>query len=234
MKTLAVVAAVAALAATPASAAFTNVWSTGFETGYFETVGPFPWSSLSVTFGGGGIEGAGTAPGFGTQFYRNTTGGTTTFAANGLGAHTSLKLSFDLVFVDSWDSTDGVPGVTPDLLTVNIDGVSDNYTSATQSGSINYFGPGTQTAFGTFVGNPGFNDRIVRYDLIIPHTASSFFLAINAGGAGFQFGDDESWGLDNFALSAQAVPEPASWALMITGFGMIGAAMRRRTAALAD
>lgn len=30
-----------------------------------------------------------------------------------------------------------------------------------------------------------------------------------------------------------AVPEPASWALMIAGFGMVGAAVRRRTAATA-
>lgn len=32
--------------------------------------------------------------------------------------------------------------------------------------------------------------------------------------------------------AAGAVPEPASWAMMIGGFGMIGAAMRRRSAAL--
>lgn len=31
-----------------------------------------------------------------------------------------------------------------------------------------------------------------------------------------------------FALSVQAVPEPASWALMIGGFGMVGMALRRR------
>ena len=30
-----------------------------------------------------------------------------------------------------------------------------------------------------------------------------------------------------------AVPEPASWALMIAGFGLVGTALRRRTAALA-
>lgn len=34
-------------------------------------------------------------------------------------------------------------------------------------------------------------------------------------------------------LTAGAVPEPATWALMIGGFGMVGAAMRRRTASVA-
>jgi hypothetical protein len=33
-------------------------------------------------------------------------------------------------------------------------------------------------------------------------------------------------------FSAAAVPEPASWALMIGGFGLIGAAMRRRRTGL--
>ncbi|HEX7886681.1 MAG TPA: PEPxxWA-CTERM sorting domain-containing protein [Phenylobacterium sp.] len=40
-----------------------------------------------------------------------------------------------------------------------------------------------------------------------------------------------SFEVDNFA--AGAVPEPASWALMITGFGMTGALMRRRRTAYA-
>lgn len=31
-------------------------------------------------------------------------------------------------------------------------------------------------------------------------------------------------------VTVQAVPEPASWALMITGFGLVGAALRRRSA----
>lgn len=37
----------------------------------------------------------------------------------------------------------------------------------------------------------------------------------------------------SFALAGPGVPEPASWALMITGFGLVGAAMRRRETALA-
>jgi len=35
-----------------------------------------------------------------------------------------------------------------------------------------------------------------------------------------------------FALSVSAIPEPASWALMILGFGAVGAAMRRRERAV--
>jgi Protein of unknown function (DUF642)/PEP-CTERM motif len=38
---------------------------------------------------------------------------------------------------------------------------------------------------------------------------------------------DNYLGLDDISLTA-AVPEPASWALMIAGFGLVGSAMRRR------
>jgi len=39
------------------------------------------------------------------------------------------------------------------------------------------------------------------------------------------------FGLTSFTISP--VPEPASWAILITGFGMVGATMRRRTRVLA-
>ncbi len=37
----------------------------------------------------------------------------------------------------------------------------------------------------------------------------------------------------NYAFTIGAVPEPASWAMMIGGFGLTGAAMRRRRATVA-
>jgi hypothetical protein len=44
----------------------------------------------------------------------------------------------------------------------------------------------------------------------------------------FAFRDDPGWiALDN--VSVAAVPEPAAWALMLTGFAGLGLALRRRT-----
>lgn len=40
-------------------------------------------------------------------------------------------------------------------------------------------------------------------------------------------GSDNSFVLDNITI-AGAVPEPATWAMMLIGFGAVGAAMRRR------
>ena len=42
------------------------------------------------------------------------------------------------------------------------------------------------------------------------------------------FGGDGNDYAGNFRISAAAVPEPATWGLMIVGFGMVGAATRRR------
>ena len=50
-------------------------------------------------------------------------------------------------------------------------------------------------------------------------------LRLRSTGVAFEF--------DDVAASPGAVPEPASWAMMITGFGMIGYAMRRRARACA-
>lgn len=40
---------------------------------------------------------------------------------------------------------------------------------------------------------------------------------------------DGGFQLDDVVLNAAAVPEPATWALLILGFGLTGAAMRRRS-----
>lgn len=69
-----------------------------------------------------------------------------------------------------------------------------------------------------------------------PWTTYSFNVALGAGTYDLRFAqaDNQSFftqGVDNASVSF--VPEPASWTMLIVGFGLVGAAARRRTAALA-
>ena len=52
----------------------------------------------------------------------------------------------------------------------------------------------------------------------------------NGGGNGYWVGDDSTFDklVDYQGGGAGAVPEPATWAMLITGFGLVGAAARRR------
>lgn len=69
-----------------------------------------------------------------------------------------------------------------------------------------------------------------------PFTATSAIVTLAAGTYALTFSAHTNSG-DNSALidkvSIAAVPEPAAWGLMIAGFGMIGATMRRRAMQLA-
>ncbi len=241
VRLLAAGAAALVLAAAGSASADTNIWSTSFDSGYFETLGPFPHGSMGVSFGGGSIVGSESLPGFGTNYFRNGTTGTTTFSASGLGAHSALHLSFDLAFLDSWDGF-LPPGncCSPDVLTVAPDGVAP--LSLTWNGgngaSPAVFGPGTVVGTGYYAVNGSWPDAVVHYDFIIPTSASVWSMSISAGGAGWQGGDDESWGIDNFHLGAitatkSATPEPAAWTMMILGFGAAGSLLRRRRSAIA-
>lgn len=50
---------------------------------------------------------------------------------------------------------------------------------------------------------------------------------------GFTYNHDNPGGFFLDEVSVTVVPEPATWALLIAGFTMVGAAMRRRTVAVA-
>jgi hypothetical protein len=76
----------------------------------------------------------------------------------------------------------------------------------------------------TFI--PGVLPLFLGYVSDTPFTTLTF-----SGQAGAEFGD--SFSIDNFSFSANAVPEPASWAMLIAGFGLVGAAARRRRTAVA-
>lgn len=67
--------------------------------------------------------------------------------------------------------------------------------------------------------------------------AQNLHVDVNGDGYAQPGGTDSSYSalvsdhgvhLENFAFRVAGVPEPASWALMISGFGLAGASLRRR------
>lgn len=79
-----------------------------------------------------------------------------------------------------------------------------------------YWGCGT---FGTFGGNTGFNGLgEVHGVLKFSGTLSSLTFTDTS----------EDWHGFTLGLGAGGVPEPATWAMMIAGFGMVGATLRAR------
>ena len=62
------------------------------------------------------------------------------------------------------------------------------------------------------------------------NTLTFSYTSLTDGHAGFQGTGDEGWGLENIQVTGGAggVPEPATWGLMIMGFGAMGAALRRQ------
>lgn len=59
------------------------------------------------------------------------------------------------------------------------------------------------------------------------------FVGGNANNAASAFVRDNFVMETNYAFRVAAVPEPASWALMVIGFGVVGAGMRRRSTVVA-
>jgi len=44
---------------------------------------------------------------------------------------------------------------------------------------------------------------------------------------------DEAWGIRALTVTGATVPEPAAWALLVVGFGLVGSAARRRKVSVA-
>jgi hypothetical protein len=123
------------------------------------------------------------------------------------GCNGSFQLSFDAT---SYGTASGVFGVGMDIV-YNNDSYYDAFVTFGDNSTANY----ANVAVGFFG---------LTSDLAIK--------SIAFGPNGGQPSTDGAFGIDNLTIGTAGVapvPEPASWALMIGGFGLIGSTMRRRS-----
>lgn len=132
---------------------------------------------------------------------------------------------------------DGEPGWTPFLSTPNFPSYTSGHStfSGAGAGALGRFFGGDDQAF------------CVSPDPLVPLTQRCFSSFSSAafeagdsriyGGIHYEFDNGQAVttglkigryvGANNFGLAGGAVPEPSSWAMLIAGFGLTGAAMRR-------
>jgi hypothetical protein len=234
-------AALAAALTTGAANAQTTIYSNDFD-GAVVTGSGVTATTTNTSETGTAIAGSWNAAGWDGTFMANTSALpplTSEFSFSGLGTHSEISLGGVLGMLQSWDSTNG--SFSPDYLEVLVDGVVvARFTTDNASGSNTAFAGGTVLAYHQQTDtNMSYSDTLVDFTgsdwATFAHTASTLTIGFRAGGAGWQGGGDESWGLDNFsvtAMGAGGVPEPAAWGMMIGGFGLAGMAMRRRRASV--
>jgi hypothetical protein len=106
--------------------------------------------------------------------------------------------------------------------------------------SSNFVGPFTVTfstttnafSFENVSNSGGLAEAFDASNTLLTSTSFSNFpglFTLSASGIkSVRFSTTFQYGVDNFSYTLNGVPEPASWALMIFGFGAVGAAARRR------
>ena len=157
---------------------------------------------------------------------------TYTFSGNFTGTLHGDAFTADAVFTGVGDSatvTDigGVHFVPLSLMSAVADGETYVISTPTYLGFINNLvGLAPQAnPFGSAVN--GFSDAMNGYD-----GAAHATVALETFYVGVAFATNHGSvtlsSARNLSFGAAAVPEPASWAMMVGGFGLIGAAMRRR------
>lgn len=230
-------------AASAANAAPVTVFSTDFNGALAPEITP----GTATLTGVQGFAGYGpTGNQFGGNFLRSATGNTVTLSLTGLPTHDTITLSFLFAAIDSLDGT----GVFPagDFFKIVFDGqtlFSESFANAlpgqiqsylpppnvelARHVDLGFSGPGgfyTDSAY-NFGADPAFAD--------FAHSASTATIEFFIFGPGNQDINDESWAMDNLAVSVTtigrevSVPEPLT--LSLFGTGLAGAiAMRRRKA----
>ncbi len=174
---------------------------------------------LTATLSGGGSVQSGTA---------NSTGGDR-FPTAGSKYYSAESTNFTITFGSAvaafgFYATDIESDVQ--LIFTRVSGATETYGFASLFPTVNY-----GTAFGSPTASVNFLGFINTTDL---------FTKVTFGQGGNSSGD--VLGFDQMTIGdarqvvnppSGAVPEPATWAMMIAGFGMVGGAMRRRSTKVA-
>ena len=200
-------------AASQASVIYSNDFLAGDTTG---------WSTSGVA----------TTPN-GERFLGELGNQTSTLSLGGLAAHDTVTVEFDLYILKSWDGS-GQYCCGPDTFNFSLNGTnvfSDTFSNTASAGNFGSFTNSTdavQTGTNT-LGYGGWGDSTYHFSFTTTNTLGSNVL-LDFSASGLQGLADESWGLDNVAVSTTAVPEPGSLALLGLGLAGLGFSRKRNKA----
>lgn len=162
----------------------------------------------SALTGAGGIvdaEGYDGVNGIAGSFWRNDTKSLSTdLSLTGLSAHNWMTVEFDIAFIDSWDGAIGrIYG--DDFFNILVDGALAVVTT-------NFGGLGDELrdgVYGFFGFNQKWDDEAYRLSASFAHSGDSAEFSFFADGRKWQAGLDESWAIDNLAISiSDEMPAP--------------------------
>jgi hypothetical protein len=154
-----------------------------------------------------------------------------TFNAGGGAGHIDFT-------INGYTSLDGQGNCCEDDFTFNLNGtdiLSGSWDMGGGGNDVTFFAPAgsvvTPTSFGFFAGGQTVISAPINLISGLNIITFSYNSLPPVGGQGL---GDEGWGLQNVVVTGRSagVPEPATWAMMLVGFGGIGAFLRRRTALL--
>lgn len=186
--------------------------SWGLDNVAVTAISPVPPQFSGVT-GLTGVQGY-SAHGLSGNFLRNDSlpPARTTLTLIDLPPHDAIDLRFLLAAIDSWDgSQQGSQFFAPDIFNVTVDGnpiFSETLVNSQSAGNVQTYVPppdvelARRQQLGFNPDNSDFRDSAYNLGLDpvfqnIPHTASTLTVEWFAGGAGYEGGINESWGIDN-------------------------------------
>jgi hypothetical protein len=191
-----------------AAAAYGPVVTEGFETAAQGFYSPLDLGALTVTYATGnsgpGLSGVNTYNGYGNFYGFNTTPGGSQWLGFPDYLQSLATFELDAPTHAFGFFTTGVQSVFTTSLTVQlVDGSMMTFTLPINiDGGVSYFG---------LVDTVGFT-KVVVSQANLPGYA-------------------DAWGVDDVSYTipdGSVVPEPATWAMLVSGFGAIGLAARRR------